>query len=219
MSYEIGRVQSEFLTNYQIRACHKLAINALAEKLSERRTRAEVEAFVGPLGTYMLRTRNPNRAVGRRYRSGQVFFNVRTVLTTDTNNRVIGCLHSASNVSGSPIERKAKLSTRPDKIYHWVSGISVDPSHWGQGIATRMMLKSLEGVDDRRSVTAYPSPSEDPEFVHKLISLGFVVPEPAYGVADLYGPGSEPATQIRLVAPVPELRANLEARSRFGHNP
>lgn len=117
---------------------------------------------------------DPNKEVGRRYTAGQEYVNPRVAVAFDENDHRIGFAYAAHNVSGSFVERRAKLHM-PTKRYLWLRDAVVLPEHQNKDIATDMVthLLSDPSVDARQPVSAYVWPQLMPELMPILQRHGF----------------------------------------------
>ncbi|HET9097988.1 MAG TPA: GNAT family N-acetyltransferase [Candidatus Saccharimonadales bacterium] len=140
---------------------------------------------------------DPNSEVGKHFSTDQSFTVPRVCLAFDGDEK-IGFGYAAHNVSGSnPLVRAAKLAGWTHK-YYWIREVAVHPEYMRYGIGTRILNGLLMSANLNQPSSAYVWPDEIPFLQNKLEQVGFEPKEDK--PAMIYGPGSEPVREIRMVA-------------------
>jgi len=117
---------------------------------------------------------DPNTERGRRYNARQEYVSPRVAVAFNDAGQRIGFAYTAHNVSGSYVERRAKL-LMPSKRYLWLRDVVVLPEYQEDGVATGMVAGLLESpeVDERQPVSTYIWPQLMPALASTLQRHGF----------------------------------------------
>ncbi len=166
------------------------------------RSREEIEALAGWNDPDRFATShiNPNTEVGRRYNPNQTYYDPMLAIA-EADGVVAGFAYTAHNVSGpNEAVRRAK-SVFPSKRYLWLREAVVHPDfqHRGVAVALGSALLSAAGVNKNQPVSTYIWPDEMPSLQPRLTRLGFRAQDETR--VAIFGEGSEPVRQVRMVAP------------------
>lgn len=148
---------------------------------------------------YCVSHLDPNTERGRRYNARQEYVDPRVAVAFNDAGQRVGFAYTAHNVSGSFVERRAKL-LMPSKRYLWLRDVVVLPEYQESGVATDMVAGLLESpeVDERQPVSTYIWPQLMPVLASILQRHGFE----DRGSMEVYPFGTEEATdQHFMVAP------------------